>query len=75
MKHQSQLWAVLLLSVRNVSALITTRHQALIKVRKERTLTYSTSLLKGLRSQPRHIYICFYLFKTEAVQIKVKVCA
>jgi hypothetical protein len=74
-KRQSQLWAVLLLMCAKCFGFNCNPSSDIDKNTGRKTLTCSTLLLKGLTSQPHNIYKFFHRFKTEAVQIKVNVCA
>lgn len=64
------LYSILLFSVQHISTLITSHHQALIKIREEATLTYNTWLINRLRSEAHSVYRCVYWIKAEIVSHK-----
>jgi hypothetical protein len=51
---------ILLISEQQVWALVISHNQAWTKIRKERTLAYSTLLLNQLRSELCNLYKSFY---------------
>jgi hypothetical protein len=64
------LYSILLLSVQRISTLITSHHQALIKIHEETTLIYNTWLINRLRSEAHSVYRCVYQLKSEIVSHK-----
>jgi len=64
------LYSILLFSVQYISTLITSHHQALIKIREEATLIYNTWLINQLRFEARSVYRCVYWLKAEIVSYK-----